>query len=254
MPLCAPCGSGPHTVTRRSDGLHALVPQRVCEQEGVPLIILASTHSTATHTFALSGKRPHAAEFREHGDARSTGAVSSQLKETDDVAVKRHEALDEDEIVFKSGSFIRKLDTRCLPCFALHRERASVAPHEMLRLVASEAKLTGTREEFVCATCGQTMVRFLAKQTTPPPSDVWRNEPASGAQSAPAAVAPPAADCSEEQALELDVEEEGFEQGATPALAYEDLQEEETSAPLSEMSASLIVPQPIVVHRSQTQG
>ena len=33
---------------------------------------------------------------------------------------------------------------------------------------------TGTRQEFVCDTCGQYMVRFLAQQVSPPPADVWR--------------------------------------------------------------------------------
>jgi len=30
------------------------------------------------------------------------------------------------------------------------------------------------REEYVCSTCGQRMIRFRARQTVPPPSDVWR--------------------------------------------------------------------------------
>lgn len=87
-------------------------------------------------------------------------------------------------------SLIRRLDARCLPCFALERERAQVAPHEMLQLVASVATATGVREEFTCGTCGQRMVRFLAKQTNPPPSNVWRTERFS-AQAAPAVAAPP---------------------------------------------------------------
>jgi hypothetical protein len=62
-----------------------------------------------------------------------------------------------------------------------------VDPHERLRMTGSATLLTGTREEFICDDCGQTMVRFLATQTRPQPSDRWRFEsskaPSSGASS-----------------------------------------------------------------------
>jgi hypothetical protein len=123
--------------------------------------------------------------------------------------------------MYTAQGFMRKLDTRCLPCFALHRERASVPPHEMLRLVASVMKPTGTREEFTCATCGQTMVRFVAKQTNPPPSDVWRNEKPSAAPSAPAVVEAPA-DTIDDSTLEPELEEDTFDADALPAaVSYE---------------------------------
>jgi hypothetical protein len=40
--------------------------------------------------------------------------------------------------------------------------------------MASVEILSGIREEYVCAGCGQKMIRFRAKQSLPPPSDVWR--------------------------------------------------------------------------------
>jgi hypothetical protein len=49
-----------------------------------------------------------------------------------------------------------------------------MAPHASLLLTASVELVPGVREEYVCTVCGQTMVRFRAKQTVPPPSDVWR--------------------------------------------------------------------------------
>ena len=70
----------------------------------------------------------------------------------------------------------RHTDGRCLPCFALQGEPAAAQPHEDLRLVASHSLASGTREEFICQSCGQNMVRFLATQTSPPPSNRWRNE------------------------------------------------------------------------------
>jgi hypothetical protein len=49
-----------------------------------------------------------------------------------------------------------------------------MAPHASLLLTAAVELLPGVREEYVCTVCGQTMIRFRAKQTVPPPSDVWR--------------------------------------------------------------------------------
>jgi len=70
----------------------------------------------------------------------------------------------------------RKPLEQCLPCFALQHSPARVEPHVSLRLELSVTTLTGVREEFICATCGKRMARFLAHQTTPTPSDVWRYE------------------------------------------------------------------------------
>jgi hypothetical protein len=70
----------------------------------------------------------------------------------------------------------RKTLDRCLPCLALQHSPARVEPHTSLRLEISVATPTGVREEFICATCGKRMVRFLAHQTKPTPSDVWRSE------------------------------------------------------------------------------
>jgi hypothetical protein len=105
------------------------------------------------------------------------------------------------------GSFIRKLDLRCLQCFALERERAHVAPHEMLRLVASVATATGVREEFTCGTCGQRMVRFVARQISPPPADIWRTVGASP-EVVPAAAIDAQADLMEDRILEPDSEDD----------------------------------------------
>jgi hypothetical protein len=44
----------------------------------------------------------------------------------------------------------------------------------MLSRTRAIETLSGIREEFSCSTCGQRMVRFIAKQTSPAPSDVWR--------------------------------------------------------------------------------
>src|SRR4051812_6499595 len=70
----------------------------------------------------------------------------------------------------------RKMPDECLPCFALQRSPVWIEPHANLRVQASAPTLTGLREDYVCATCGRRMVRFLAHQTTPTPSDVWRFE------------------------------------------------------------------------------
>jgi hypothetical protein len=114
-------------------------------------------------------------------------------------------------------SFIRKQDGRCLQCFALERERAHVAPHEMLRLVASVATATGVREEFTCGTCGQRMVRFVAKQINPPPADVWRAERAS-ARIVPAVV-DAQVDSIEGRIVEPDSEDETTDESGPPAAA-----------------------------------
>jgi hypothetical protein len=70
----------------------------------------------------------------------------------------------------------RKNDGRCLPCFSLAGESAHVEPHAALSAVDRAELRSGTREEFVCASCGQRMIRFLALQTSPPPSNRWRFE------------------------------------------------------------------------------
>ena len=70
----------------------------------------------------------------------------------------------------------RKNDGRCFPCFSLGGEPARVEPHAALSQVERVPSNSGTREEFVCASCGQRMVRFLATQTSPPPSNRWRYE------------------------------------------------------------------------------
>ena len=107
-------------------------------------------------------------------------------------------------------SLIRSLDARCLPCFSLERERAHVAPHEMLRLVASVETATGVREEFTCETCGQRMIRFLAKQINPPPSNVWRTD-RSSAQVVSPAVDPPIA-AMEDPIFDPDLEDDMSDQ------------------------------------------
>jgi hypothetical protein len=70
----------------------------------------------------------------------------------------------------------RKMPDECLPCFALQRSPTWIEPHASLRLQASAPTLTGLREDYNCGTCGRRMVRFLAQQTNPVPSDVWRFE------------------------------------------------------------------------------
>ena len=62
----------------------------------------------------------------------------------------------------------------CNRCYALERAPANAEPHESLRLIASAELLSGVREEYVCTTCQQRMIRFRATQTWPRPSDVWR--------------------------------------------------------------------------------
>ena len=62
----------------------------------------------------------------------------------------------------------------CNRCHALERAPANTEPHESLKLTASAELLSGVREEYVCTTCQQRMIRFRATQTRPPPSDVWR--------------------------------------------------------------------------------
>ncbi len=120
----------------------------------------------------------------------------------------------------KRESLIRSLDARCLPCFALDRERAQVAPHEMLRLVASVETATGIREEFTCGTCGQRMVRFLAKQTSPPPSNVWRTE-RSSAPMVPA-VADPPLPAMEDPVFDPDLEDDVLDEpGPLPPVTHE---------------------------------
>jgi hypothetical protein len=64
--------------------------------------------------------------------------------------------------------------TPCSRCHELERASAKTEPHASLILAASVELLPGVREEYVCATCEQRMIRFRAKQTAPPPSDVWR--------------------------------------------------------------------------------
>lgn len=86
----------------------------------------------------------------------------------------------------------RKSDGRCFPCFALGGEPARVEPHAALSQVESVPSSSGTREEFVCASCGQRMVRFLATQISPPPSNKWRYE--QPAVSSFSGSAPPAGD------------------------------------------------------------
>jgi hypothetical protein len=84
-----------------------------------------------------------------------------------------------------------RLDERCLACFALDREPGRVAPHDTLSLIATTVTGSGVREEFTCCTCSQTMIRFLAKQTSPPPSDRWRCQRAPGIHLVPAGGALP---------------------------------------------------------------
>ena len=49
----------------------------------------------------------------------------------------------------------RPIDKRCLPCFALDREPARIAPHDALYLTATSVTASGVREEFACRTCIQ---------------------------------------------------------------------------------------------------
>jgi len=80
------------------------------------------------------------------------------------------------------GTLKRKqTDGRCLPCFTLERAAACVEPHGHLSIAGSVVTGTGERQEFTCTACGQRMVRFLAAQTTPRPSNVWRYEGTPGA-------------------------------------------------------------------------
>src|SRR6478735_2805575 len=72
------------------------------------------------------------------------------------------------------------LTVKCRPsaCRAsrCNAHRRWIEPHASLRVQASDPTLTGLREDYVCGTCGRRMVRFLAQQTNPVPSDVWRFE------------------------------------------------------------------------------
>jgi hypothetical protein len=70
----------------------------------------------------------------------------------------------------------RHTDGRCLDCFRLQGESTAVLPHDGLRVLGCQPLRTGALEEFECANCGQVMARFLALQTSPPPSDKWRYE------------------------------------------------------------------------------
>jgi hypothetical protein len=77
----------------------------------------------------------------------------------------------------KLDHLIRKLkDEPCLRCFSLQGELTIVPPHDGLRPLMCESLRSGTLEQFECTTCGQKMARFLALQTSPPPSDKWRYE------------------------------------------------------------------------------
>jgi len=62
----------------------------------------------------------------------------------------------------------------CKECNSLDGMTAKQEPHESLRMTVSVETPTGTREEFVCKTCGRKWARFKALQVTPQPSDVWR--------------------------------------------------------------------------------
>jgi len=62
----------------------------------------------------------------------------------------------------------------CSDCRELDRSLARTAPHGLLKLVSSTNTLSGTRENFLCESCGQRMLRFKATQTSPMPSDRWR--------------------------------------------------------------------------------
>ena len=62
----------------------------------------------------------------------------------------------------------------CNRCYALERAPAITEPHESLKLTVSAELPSGVREEYVCTTCQQRMIRFKATQTSPRPSDVWR--------------------------------------------------------------------------------
>jgi hypothetical protein len=64
--------------------------------------------------------------------------------------------------------------TSCNECNALVGAPAKVEPHAALQMEASIETLSGSREQFRCRNCKQTLIRFKATQTSPPPSDVWR--------------------------------------------------------------------------------
>ena len=108
----------------------------------------------------------------------------------------------------------RPIDKRCLPCFALDREPARIAPHDALYLTATSATASGVREEFACRTCDHMLVRFLAKQTSPPPSDRWR------CQRAPAIHVVPAGDAlplhSNQSPLQMAPAAETMDEADTP--------------------------------------
>lgn len=62
----------------------------------------------------------------------------------------------------------------CNDCSALDGMTAKQEPHAYLQMGVSVETITGTREEFMCKTCGRKWTRFKALQTSPAPSDVWR--------------------------------------------------------------------------------
>jgi hypothetical protein len=64
--------------------------------------------------------------------------------------------------------------TPCNACFVLSGELAREEPHEALRMHTQIELSHGTREEYVCQTCGAHLQRFRAKQTSPTPTDRWR--------------------------------------------------------------------------------
>jgi ferredoxin len=64
--------------------------------------------------------------------------------------------------------------TACNKCDVLVTAPAKTQPHEDLRMEASIETLSGTREQFACTTCQMRLTRFIARQLSPPPSDVWR--------------------------------------------------------------------------------
>jgi len=62
----------------------------------------------------------------------------------------------------------------CIDCSILEGATAATAPHAALQVVSAIEMPSGTREEFVCKTCGERMLRFKAQQKSPPLSDRWR--------------------------------------------------------------------------------
>ena len=70
----------------------------------------------------------------------------------------------------------------CNQCYALERAPTKTEPHGSLELTASVHLPSGSREEYVCTVCRQRMLRFMANQVSPPPSDVWRFASSGAAQ------------------------------------------------------------------------